>query len=215
MRETKATRLIVVALCLLSLGCNEEPVPSESVDREEPSPALTAEMVVQSSEPTLWIDGEETAAIDVLRPMVLGSAATLADGLTVAVYDTHPGEPKLRVVLGRTTDSDPAIDLAAAMDALFAQLSRQFAGVAKQSLIEELTVKQAEIEVAAARVVETQAEIQFQRDALALRPDPATARKLNRFLERALDEQIAAEQRAEAVQKRIERQRFATLLRVR
>ena len=214
--------VVLLALCLMLLGCGDDSAtttPTDSTGTTKQAVDPTLAMVLEASEPTYWRDGQETAATDDLRVIVLAQASTLDQGYTVSIDESHSRADQLRVLLEQTSDNTNAVDLSTEADLLFEHIKRVFNERAKQALADELTHQQALAQTASEEVASLQKTLQAFQE--SLRGLPATdasrleRRKLDRQIETTLQSQIDADKRIEQLQRRIDRERYVTLLRVR
>jgi len=189
MQKTATTRFILFAICLALIGCDGEsattaPADSTGPDKQAIDPTLA--MVLETSEPTYWRDGESAATTDDLRAMVLGQASKPDRGYTLSIDESHKRAGQVRVRLELPSDQKNGIDLSAESDKLFEQLKQSFDARAKQSLAEELAYQQALAKAASQAVAALQRTLQAYQE--SQRGLPAT--DASRLERRKLDRQI-------------------------
>lgn len=211
----------LLAMCLALLGCDGESAttePTHSTAPAEQAAAQSLAMVLETSEPTYWRDGQEVSTTDDLRVMVLSTQSKIDQGYAVSIDESHQRASQVRVLLEPTSRKDNDVDLRAQADTLFAQLKLMFDERAKQALADEFAHQQALAKAAAQAVAELQQTLQtFQENQRGLPATDASRlerRKLDRQIETTLQAQINADKRIEQLQRRIDRERYVTLLRV-
>lgn len=214
------TGLILLTLCTASVGCSEEPTgptPSNATTIKPEADQAFA-MVLETSQPTLWRNGEAIDAIE-----YVGQLATMPSKVdreyTIRIDESFKRDLQLRLLLGPTFEQDKnAVDLPAAADQLFIQLKEGFDRLAEEGLAEELADQQAQAVSAAASVKEAQQVLQAFYGARRGLPQTDASRleqrKLERQIEKALQAQIDADKYVTSLQKKIKRSQHAKLLRV-
>ena len=211
----------LLALCFALLGCGGESTtePGDSTKPAEQAIDPTLAMVLEVSEPTYWRAGEELSTIDDVRLLALSSQTKIDQGYTLSIDASHERAGQVRLLLERTSEQDDEIDLSAESDKLFEQVKQIFDEQAKQSLVEALAHQQALAKTASQAVTALQRKLQaYQESQHGL---PATSesrlerRKLDRQIKTTLQGRIDADKRIEELQRRIDRERYVTLLRVR
>ncbi|MBX2851798.1 MAG: hypothetical protein KTR15_08650 [Phycisphaeraceae bacterium] len=208
-------------LCLALLGCDgaSSKQPDQSTAPEEQKADTTLAMVLEASEVAYWVAGETVTAIDGVRAMAEGLEQAEDAGYTVTIDASHERAGQLRLVLETVPAGSSKIDLKAESDRLFESLKQRFDQQAKSAAMQEEAHHRAQAKAAAERVKQLQEElqsfIQITRGSPQTDASRLERRKLDRRIENALVEQIAAEKAVHQAEVRIDRERFVTLLRVR
>lgn len=221
MRKTVAIGLILFTLGVMLVGCGGESATSDPAQTptDEPKNDQPLAMVLETSEATYWRDGEEAKTIDDVRAMIVGMEPAAEAGYTLSIDPEFDRAGQLRVLLTATTESTSEQDLKAASDKLFDQLKSAFDQRAKDAAMLEEAHHLKQKAQLAKRVKQQQDELkgflELARGSTSTQASRLARRQLERQIETALVDQIAAEKAAEKAKRRIERERFITLLRVR
>lgn len=212
----------LLTLCLLLTCCGSEepaPEPSAAAERVQQGP-LEAELVVEASEPKLIVDGESIDAMQIVESILSESE----EGVLLLFHTQidrdfkREGQCMIWITPNPPITPDQAgVDKAA--DEIFGLLKAEFDARAKQAQQDALAFYQAQAKTKADEVRRLQQALQvFQESRRGLPQTDASRlerRTLDRQVEVALQEQIEAGEKIEELQKRIARDRHATLLRVR
>lgn len=209
-------------LCLLLIGCGGEPERQAENTPAQPEQAAESKvlaMVLETSKPTYWRDGEEAKTIDDVRAMVLAQPSTPDQGYTVTIDETHEREGQLRVLFSKTAGTDIEVDLAAESDANFDQIKEAFDLRAKAAALQEEAHLKGQVKEYSAQVSRLQGELRnlqsINRGFASTDETRLEFRKLNRQIDVTLAELIATEKAVEQAERRNNRERFVTLLRLR
>lgn len=212
----------LIALCLLVLGCGGESATQDIAESSDPSKAEGSKplaMVLEVSEPTIWRNNEHYSATD-----WVGQVATMPSkmdrGYLITIDESFEREGQLRVLFDPTWgDEKNAVDLEAEANAHFARWKEGFERTAKEGLEEELAYHEMAAETAGKEIKQLQQTLQTFQEARRGLPQTDASRlerrKLERQIETTLQAQIEANKRVESLQKRIDRERYITLVRVR
>ena len=195
-----------LALGFALLGCGEEPSaalkPTEPPD--EPEAAKFALVTVQIDLVHHFPESEDRTALDVLREV-----AERIDFNNVRIDPAYQRAKQLQLIV------EPAEDA----DAVYARVKERFGQAMRKTVEAELSAQQALVRQSAEDVQKYQQLMKrFQRgQTLVIEVNGARLdrRTLDRLLETTLATQIEAEQRVEELQQQIDRERYATLLRLR
>lgn len=211
----------LLVLCLLLVGCGGESTTQGPADTSEPKPEhpKPLAMVLEVSEPTYWRDGEAVDTIDDVALMVHAMQTKLDQGYMATIDDTHERSGQLRVLFETSPNGNDEIDLQAASDETFESLKSLFDERAKASLHDELSFQKTIATSAADNIKQLQQSLQvFQESQRGLPQTDASRlerRKLERQIETTLQAQIDANKLLESLQRKIDRERYITLVRVR
>jgi len=206
MQQRITSWLMPLALGFALLGCGEEPSaalkPTEPPD--EPEAAKFALVTVQIDLVHHFPESEDRTALDVLREV-----AERIDFNNVRIDPAYQRAKQLRLIV------EPAEDA----DAVYARVKERFGQAMRKTVEAELSAQQALVRQSAEDVQKYQQLMKrFQRgQTLVIEVNGARLdrRTLGRLLETTLATQIEAEQRVEELQQQIDRERYATLLRLR
>lgn len=222
MKKIRPNGLLLFALCVVLCGCGgDEADTSQTPESIKPEQGpIKTEMVVESSEPTLTKEGEPIDAMGVVEQLLANSNELVAAGYH-AQFDREYQREGQRLIsvtpMNPVTPDQAATDQAA--DETFAALKAAFDAYAKQATVDELAYQQALAETETNVVKELQRALQvFQESRRGLPQTDASRlerRTLERQIETTLQSQIEANKRIDSLKKRIDRERFVTLLRVR
>lgn len=206
MRNQATLCIGLLVLCLLLVGCGEEqpaaPRPTEPTD--EPKAAEFAEVVVEIDGTQYYPESEGRTAVAELRALVKSR-----DAQVVQIDPDYERAGQLQLIV---KPADQA-------DGVYAELKEQFDAAARQAVHDELTAQKILVQTTAEDVQKYQQLMQRFQQGLALEVEvngsKLDRRKLDRLLTTTLTSQIEAEKRVEELQKQIERERYAKLLRLR
>ena len=222
MRKTGANGLILLAFCVALAGCGgEEAKPSPPAESNEPAAGpVEAQVVVEASELHLMQQGERVDAISLVDSMLPASDEAESLGYHVQLDRDFDREGQRLISITPTNPMVPnqsKIDEAA--DKIYASIKAEFDAYCKQATINELEYQQARAEDARSAFQRLRGELSAFQDARRGLPQTDASRlerrKLDHQIENALQAQIAADKAVERLQKKIDRDRFTTLLRVR
>ncbi|MFK7788406.1 MAG: hypothetical protein AB8C95_02790 [Phycisphaeraceae bacterium] len=222
--QNNATRWIaLLVICLMTIGCGGESTTQEQADADEDTrsqeDAGPVVMVLETSEPTYWRDGQAVSTIEEVRTLVIEYEPEAAQNYTIEIDGDFKRAGQLRLVLEQVGETDPPTDLSAQAAQLFDQIQLAFNQKAKDAAMHEEGHLRGELKNAISEVTRLQAEINALQQ--ILRGVPSTdesrleRRKLNRQLDNILVTQIALEKSIEQAKRRNDRERYVTLLRVR
>lgn len=222
MRKTATHWIGLVALCVICSGCGGESTTSDQAQgsgETEPKKTQPMAMVLETSEASYWRDGEEARAIEDVRAMIVGIEPTADAGFTLSIDPAFERTGQLRVVLTPAPEPSADPDLKVESDKLFDQLKTTFDQRAKDAALQEEAHHREQAAQIAKQVKQLQEKLQgfleISRGSPSTDASRLERRTLERQIETALVEQIASEKAAEKAQRRTDRKRFITLLRVR
>ncbi|MEM9346275.1 MAG: hypothetical protein AAGB26_06645 [Planctomycetota bacterium] len=212
----------LLALFLLVVGCGGEAevqAPSGPTDADETPRVETLAMVVETSEPTYWHGGEEVSTIEDVQWMVLAEEPGRDAGYMFSIDESYERAGQLRVVFTKTPDARADVDLKKVVDGRFERLKQRFDQQAEAAALEEQAQLRAMVDKRKADVATRQkalTDLQTLRRGLPSTDESRLEmRKLNRQIEVALAEVIALEKAVEQAERRNDRKRYVTLMRVR
>ena len=220
----QATRWVVLfTQCLLMLGCGGEEQNNDiDPDPEEVSAfPMEVEVVVEPSNPTLVIEGRSRQSVELVHELLADDSIeypALADILDI----DDEFEPKTRVrfvikiqVVTGIHDDESMKILA---DQTYGVLKAEFDVRARQATLDELEAASEAAEFAKKQVAELQQTIDAYLKSWQGLPATDEYRQQRRvyrvMMDSALEKQIEQEEAVKALQRRIDRERFVTLLRV-
>ena len=222
MRHTITTWTALLILSLMLAGCGGEPDQQGKGNTDQPAAPAAVEsvaMIIEASEPTYWRQGEEVQTIDDVRVLVRGLENGRDAQHTRHIDESYERAGQLRVVFQPKPDARLDKDLKALSDEYFQEIKLLFDQHAKQALHDELAHHQSTAQSAAEEVKKLQQALQAFQEVRRGLPQTDESRlerrKLERKIETTLQSQIDADKRVASLQKRIDRERYVTLLRVR
>ena len=211
----------LIALCVVFSGCGGESATHDPAETptDKPKNDQPLAMVLETSEATYWRDGEEAKTIDDVRAMIGGIDLDADAGYTLSIDPEFERAGQLRVLLKAANEATSELDLKAASDKLFDQLKSAFDQRAKDAALQEEAHHRDQTAQLAERVKQQQDELkgflELSRGSTSTQASRLERRQLERQIETALVDQIAAEKATEKAKRRIDRERFITLMRVR
>ena len=205
MRHPITSWLALIALCLALLGCSDEPAAAPEADKtpETPKAAEYVEVLIEVGSPKYFPASEQRTATDVLRGLV---EAIAVEGVQIDPEFDRPGQLQLIVKPIDQTDK------------VYADLKTQFDQAAREAVQSELSAQQGFVKTQAEAFQKYQQLMKQFQQGLAVEVEvngtKLDRRKLDRLMETTLESQIEANKRIEALQRQIDRDRYATLLRL-
>lgn len=213
----------LLMLCFLTTGCgDEEPQAAAPEMASNPEPeALRVELVIEASQASIMTDGIPRDATAILRDILDADSSLPPEGFTIAIDETFVRSNQLLLIIepdGTGGDrSDEALEGAAV--ATFDQLKAAFESRAAAATRDELGKQVSAVEQARSEVQALQKALKFYQETLRGNPETDASRLERRkhklAIDNALEEQVNAEKQVESLQRQIDREQFATLLRIR
>ncbi len=214
--------IFLLTLCLVLAGCGGEEQDT-NVDRAKNEPAgppVRTEVIVEPSDKTVFIDGEARPSVELVRALLVDPSL---DYPVMAVINTDdafesPTQVKFSVEIGEVAGRIGEGTVKVLADQTTQTLKAAFEARTKQALKDELAFSQSITESAAEEVKAAQKALQVFQESRRSLPQTSDSRLERRTIDRqyelALQTQIETSKRIEALQKRIDRERYVTLLRV-
>lgn len=213
----------LVVLCLLMIGCRgeEEQAKTDHAADEPDQNPTRAEVIVEPTEQALAIAGQSRQMAELIQAILTDDTVAYPAMAAIQINKGFGSSTRvsfwveITAVAGRVSDETVEVLADQAYDAL----KTEFDARAKQALADEVIYQQSLADTAAKDVKQLQQALQIFQEARRGVPKTDASRlerrQLERQIETTLQAQIDAAEQVKAIQRRVDRQKFVTLVRIR